>query len=258
MSNEEGVRLSVALIGSTGRMGREVTKAIASHSRLKLGASIDREALASMNQSLELIKRCDIMIDFSTAAAQERVGRLISQLSEEEAIPLVTGVTGLSEAHQATLSAYAAIAPVFQASNFSLGVALLKRLALIAAEALGEEYDTEVYELHHRHKLDAPSGTAISLAEAVVEGKKLGGDQKASLSFSHTTPRDPSAVQVSAGRGGGVFGDHSLFFLGEHERIELSHSALNRSVFASGALRAALWCIGRAPGFYHMEDLWER
>ena len=100
--------------------------------------------------------------------------------------------------------------------------------------------------------------TAISLAEAVVEGKRLGGRLKGLTELlSHDATR-PSAVQVSAGRGGGVFGDHSLFFLGEHERIELSHSALNRSVFASVALRAALWCIGRAPGFYHMEDLWER
>ena len=248
----------VALIGSTGRMGREVIAALDLHPHLTLGIAFGREHLESTSLAISLLENCDVIIDFSVVGAQTQLMKALEQLNGKAAIPLVTGVTGLSKEHQAKLNQYSRQAPVFQASNFSFGVALLKQLSKIAARALGEDFDAEIYELHHRHKMDAPSGTAISLAKAVVEGKRLAGDERASFSQVASTPRDQSIVQVSAGRGGGVFGDHSLLFLGEHERIELSHSALNRSVFASGALRAALWCLERGPGHYGMEDLWER
>jgi 4-hydroxy-tetrahydrodipicolinate reductase len=191
-------------------------------------------------------------------------------LSLDTAIPLVTGVTGLGELSESWLAEYARRAPTFWAANFSVGVALLRRLSALAASSLGAGFDAELYELHHRHKLDAPSGTARVLAEAVCEGKRSAGEVDAHVSLTPTTPRDASAVQVSAGRGGGVFGDHTVLFLGESEQIELKHRALNRQVFASGALRAGTWLLGlsqaqevgaspkeRAVGrVYGMDDLW--
>lgn len=258
MRERELSPIRVALIGSTGRMGREVISALDSHPKLILGAALDRATIAEKSTAIALISSCDLIIDFSTASAQDLVTEILGGLNSEAMIPIVTGVTGLSLEQQAALKAYSNRAPVFQASNFSFGVALLKHLATLAARMLGEDFDAEIFELHHRNKLDAPSGTAISLAEAVVAGKRASGAERASYTLSASSPRDHSQVQISAGRGGGVYGDHSLFFLGEHERVELKHAALNRSVFAFGALRAAMWSLEQPPGYYQMEDLWER
>ena len=248
--------IQVAVLGSTGRMGREVTKALEAHPFLSLGAALDRSDLQNLLVAQKKVERCDLFIDFTTMSAQERVMQLLYGQSDT-ARPLITGVTGLKESAQNELLRYANLAPVFQASNFSIGVALLNRLAALAAESLGDHFDAEIFELHHRHKLDAPSGTALSLAEAVVRGKQLAGDQRAIVKTEATTPRNSSEVHLSAGRGGGVFGDHSLFFLGEHERLELKHAAIDRAVFASGALRAAEWCLERPPGHYQMDHLWD-
>jgi 4-hydroxy-tetrahydrodipicolinate reductase len=236
-------------------MGQEVISALNNHGELTLGVAVQREMLLSPQRLADELAKCDVIIDFTTAQAQPLISSALSQI--EIALPFITGVTGIGEPESSWLAHYAQRAPVFWAANFSVGVALLKRLSVLAAQALGASFDAEIYELHHRHKLDAPSGTARVLAEAICEGRRLGGTDEPRVSYTPTSPRNSDVVQVSAGRGGGVFGDHSVFFLGDSERVELKHSALNRQVFASGALRAAEWCLHRAPGLYSMDHLWE-
>ena len=252
---DQAQKKSVALLGASGRMGREIITLLAEHPRLRLGAHVGREALESPQRLSDVLNHCDLMIDFTTAHAQSSISAAL--LPTSLAIPLITGVTGIVDPHSSWLAEYAQRAPVFWAANFSIGVALLKRLSILAAQALGDSFDAEIYELHHRYKLDAPSGTAQVLAEAVCQGKRMGGALDPQIAYAPTTPRHADTVQVSAGRGGGVFGDHSVFFLGDSERLELKHSALNRQVFAAGALRAAEWCVHREPGLYSMDHLWE-
>lgn len=253
-ATSQDLTVSVGVLGASGRMGREVISALQDHRSLDLGVAIQRADLVDEDRFRGQVSGRDLIIDFTTAEAQPIVSERLLGLQEPP--PLVTGVTGLGPLKSTWLNEYAERAPVFWAANFSVGVALMKRLSELAAYALGDDFDAEIYEQHHRGKLDAPSGTARVLAEAICEGKRRGGEQGAYVSLTHTAPRDPKAVQVSAGRGGGVFGDHIAFFLGASEQIEIKHRALTRQVFASGALRAATWIQGRPAGLYGMDDLW--
>ena len=255
MNDQNVQKRSIALLGASGRMGHEVTAILNDHPRLSLGATVGREALSSPQHLIDALDGCDVLIDFTTAEAQKAISAAL--LPTHVTVPLITGVTGMGEIERSWLVEYAQRAPVFWAANFSIGIALLNKLSTLAAQALGNSFDAEIYELHHRHKIDAPSGTARVLAESVSEGKRRGGTLHPQIAYAPVTPRDSSVVHVCAGRGGGVFGDHSVYFLGDNERIELKHSALNRQVFASGALRAAEWCLSREPGLYSMDHLWE-
>ena len=168
---------------------------------------------------------------------------------------LVSGTTGLDPEAHAALSAAAMTVPVLWAANFSLGVALLAALSRMAAAAV-PDWDCEIIEMHHRRKQDAPSGTALRLGEAVAAGR---GQVLAEVArhgrAGSEAPRIEGEIGFHAVRGGDVIGDHKLVFAGEAECIELSHQALSREVFARGALRAAAWLSGRAPGRYHIEDV---
>jgi 4-hydroxy-tetrahydrodipicolinate reductase len=171
-------------------------------------------------------------------------------------VPLVVGTTGFSRAQQAELAQLAGRIPVVSAPNMSIGVNLLFRLAARAAEVLGESFDVEIVEAHHRHKKDAPSGTALRLAESVAHA--LGRDLSKELVTGRsglTGERERSNIAVHAVRGGDVVGDHTVFFLGDGERVELTHKASSRGNFARGALRAASWVVGRGPGLYDMADV---
>ena len=201
------------------------------------------------------LARCNAMIDFTNANAQQRIYEILDHIASP--LPMVTGVTGLDSNLQMKINRYAQKSPVLQAANFSIGISLLKHLCSMSAQVLGEDFDTEIFELHHKHKLDAPSGTARLLAKAVMEGKQKNTTTAVNTGTTLSTPRDSHYVHISAGRGGGVFGDHSVFFLGTHERVELKHSALNRSVFAAGALKATQWCLKQSPGLYKMDHIWE-
>jgi 4-hydroxy-tetrahydrodipicolinate reductase len=245
----------VALFGYTGRMGKEVISELSNSSQLTIGALIGRDELKHPNAVLERLSQCDAIIDFTNTSAQNQIYQVLTLI--DTPIPMITGVTGLNDECQAQVETYATRAPVLQSANFSIGISLLKRLSVLAAQALGEDFDAEIFELHHRHKLDAPSGTATLLAEAVMEGKQQNTQKNVRMGISLPYPRDPHYVHLSAARGGGVFGDHSVFFLGDHERLELKHAALNRSVFAAGALKATQWCLKQPPGLYQMDHLWE-
>jgi 4-hydroxy-tetrahydrodipicolinate reductase len=171
-------------------------------------------------------------------------------------IPLVIGTTGHDDAGRAELARLAATIPVVLAPNMSLGVNLLFRLAELAARALGSGYDAEIVEAHHRHKVDAPSGTALGLGHAVARGRGTTLEQVAVYGRSGSSgPRPEGAIGFAVVRGGDIVGDHRLVFAGPGERVELAHHAEDRSAFARGALVAARWVTGRPPGLYSMQDV---
>ena len=240
----------VALLGASGRLGREVSSLLSrdeearahgeteAHPSLQLACALGRRDDLHDPKVRSALETCDVLIDVSLPSATDGLLKALSALKRP--LPIVSGVTGLSEAQRHALIKYSERAPVFYARNFSLGVALLTHLTALSARVLGGAFDTEVFELHHRQKIDAPSGTARQLAEAAAT--ELRGETSDQPT---TTPRDPQLVHMSAGRGGQVVGEHTVFFLGEAERLELTHRASNRALFAHGALRATSWLLSQ-------------
>ena len=194
----------------------------------------------------------DVLIDFSAPAAlPQSLDRAISG-----GIPILVGTTGLDESAQGLIDEAARHVAVLQAANTSLGVALLSDLVERAARVLGEEWDIEILEAHHRHKADAPSGTALHLGQAAGRGRGAKLTEERGRDGTGLA-RQKGAVGYSAIRGGTVAGDHDVMFLGDGERIILSHRAESRAIFARGALVAARFLLGRPPGLYSMRDVIE-
>ena len=194
-----------------------------------------------------LADRSDALVDFSAPAALE--SNLHAAVGA--GIPILVGTTGLEERHHAAIDSAALAIPVLQTGNTSLGVTLLAHLVREAAARLGPEWDVEVLEMHHRMKVDAPSGTALLLGEAAAEGR--GVDFHAANTparYGHTGARQRGTIGFASLRGGTVAGEHSVILAGEHERLTLAHSAEDRMIFAHGAVRGAAWLIGQAPGRY--------
>jgi 4-hydroxy-tetrahydrodipicolinate reductase len=237
--------LRLGLFGATGRMGQGVVASLPDHPGLELVAQVGRAGGDPFDD-------CDVVLDFAVAAATDD---LLARLEGTRAA-LVTGVTGRDAAAEAALDARAAIAPVFAAANFSLGVAVLRALVRQACAAVGPGWDAEVFELHHRHKADAPSGTALALAAEAAAGAGLPWPEaRAAVRDGLTGPRGDAEIGLAALRAGGVVGEHTVFLVGPSERLELTHRAADRRVFCHGALRAAAWVAGRPPGRYGMDDL---
>jgi 4-hydroxy-tetrahydrodipicolinate reductase len=191
----------------------------------------------------------DVAIDFSAAPAVERLCRAVKRAK----VALVSGTTAIDEAGQAALADAASVVPVLWSPNMSLGVELLARLSRMAAVAFGDDYDIEIVETHHQKKADAPSGTALRLAESVREARP-------DLSAKHgrqgiVGARKRNELGILSLRGGDIIGDHSVHFFGPGERLELTHRATDRDLFARGALRAARWLVGKKPGRYALGDL---
>lgn len=236
----------IGIIGSEGRMGHALARAIAAAGH-ELAGGIDRGGDVA-----PLADGSDVLVDFSAPAALE--GNLHAAVGA--GIPILVGTTGLGDQHQAMLDHAAGAVPVLQTGNTSLGVTLLAHLVREAAGRLGPDWDIEIVEMHHRMKVDAPSGTALLLGQAAAEGR---GIELANHSErgrdGHTGARAPGAIGFAALRGGTVAGDHSVILAGEHERITLSHLAEDRMIFAHGAVRGALWLIGQAPGRYSMAQV---
>jgi 4-hydroxy-tetrahydrodipicolinate reductase len=237
---------AIGIYGSAGRMGRAITDAIDA-----IGGSLAGGVDAGDNP-LPLAQRSDVLLDFSTPTA------LQAHLDAARAArrPMVIGTTGLSRAQQAAIDAAAEEIAVLQTGNTSLGITLLAKLVGDAAARLGPDWDIEIVEMHHRHKVDAPSGTAILLGEmaASARGTTLGEvrvDGRAGL----TGARSDGTIGLSSIRGGSVVGDHTVIFSTEGERIELTHRADDRSIFARGAVKAALWLAGQPAGRYRMGDV---
>ncbi len=236
--------ISLGIFGANGRMGRCIQALLPQFADFQLRAGIDHQSA-----SLDAFKDCDVVIDFSLASATED---LLAHLEQSKAA-LVTGVTGRTEAQTEAICALARQRPVFISSNFSLGIAVLADLSRRAACML-EDFDIEIAELHHKRKADAPSGTALQLAQAITAVAK---DREilSSPRWGAGHPRQPQEIGVAALRGGDVTGEHTVYFLGEGERIELTHRATDRGIFAQGALRAARWVKTQSPGVYGMNDL---
>jgi 4-hydroxy-tetrahydrodipicolinate reductase len=200
------------------------------------------------------MRDADVVIDFSSP---ELLRRLLEMHGDAlGGVGLVVGTTGLMPEEQALLTRQAQRSPVLQAANFSVGVNLLLALAERAAAVLGDDYDVEIVEAHHRRKVDAPSGTALALGDSVASGRGVWlGDVRVDGRGGRPGERPRGEVAFHAVRGGDIVGEHSVMFIGERERIELGHVAQDRALFAEGALRAARWLAGREPGAYSMRDV---
>ncbi|MGI4748622.1 MAG: 4-hydroxy-tetrahydrodipicolinate reductase [Janthinobacterium lividum] len=200
-----------------------------------------------------LAAQSDVVIDFTHA---DTVVHHADALSSS-GTGWILGTTGLSHEAQASVDRAARFIPIVQAANFSSGVALLLDLARRMAQALpAETYDAEILEMHHRQKVDAPSGTALALGKTVAEVRGVSlDDVRESGRDGHTGLRGPGAIGFAALRGGQIVGEHTLMFTSGSEQIALTHRAFDRRVFAAGAVRAALWADGRSPGLYGMEDV---
>jgi 4-hydroxy-tetrahydrodipicolinate reductase len=216
------------------------------------GQNVEVAALTDQGDSLEpAIASVDAVVDFSSHHAT----RGLLEAAVRHAKPVIIGTTGHTPEAKAELLKLAAKVPCVWAGNFSVGVNLLFALTRRASRTLGEDYDTEVVEMHHRLKKDAPSGTAVRLLEIILEERKL---ERSALRHGReglTGERPRGEVGVHALRGGDVIGDHTVMFAGAGERIELVHRASDRAVFAQGALRAARWAVGKNPGVYDMQDV---
>jgi 4-hydroxy-tetrahydrodipicolinate reductase len=238
---------SIGIIGSEGRMGAALATAIEA-AGATLAGGIDKGGDVAT-----LAAKSDLLVDFSAPAALE--ANLAAALGA--GIPIVIGTTGLEAAHHAAIDEAARTIPVLQTGNTSLGVTMLAHLVREAAARLGDEWDIEIVEMHHRMKVDAPSGTALLLGEAAAEGRGIdlaeNSERGRGHEFGgHTGARKRGAIGFASLRGGTVAGDHSVILAGDEERITLSHSAENRMIFARGAVKAAEWLIGREAGRYAM------
>ena len=200
----------------------------------------------------EALANADAVIDFTIPSATTALAALCA----ERGIVHVVGTTGLGADDFAALRTAAENTVVVQSGNMSLGVNLLANLVRQVARALGPEFDVEIVEMHHKHKVDAPSGTALLLGEAAAEGREVALDDKAVRSRDgHTGPRKAGDIGFATLRGGTVVGEHTVVFAGPGERLELRHVAEDRALFATGAVKAALWARGREPGFHTMADV---
>jgi 4-hydroxy-tetrahydrodipicolinate reductase len=247
---------TIGILGANGRMGRAIGSA-ATEAGIALSGGIDQDgAVHGLHADVaSLAGASDVLVDFSAP------GALAAHLAaaRKTKTPIVVGTTGLQPEHHAMIDEAARDIPILQSANTSLGVNLLRHLVREAAAKLGPDWDIEIVEMHHRHKVDAPSGTALLLGASAAEGR---GSTLQDLSrfdrigHGNDRPREEGTIGYASLRGGSVAGDHQVIFATEHERIELGHRADNRSIFARGAVKAALWLAqGRPAGRYSMADV---
>lgn len=236
----------IGIIGCGGRMGQALA-ALLAEGEHQLAGGTDQGGDAAT-----LADRSDVLVDFSSPHALE--ANLHAAIGA--GIPIVVGTTGLCERHHTAIDHAAHAVPVLQTGNTSLGVTLLAHLVREAAARLDPEWDIEIVEMHHRLKVDAPSGTALLLGEAAAaaRGIELVSNSERGRD-GHTGARDAGAIGFASLRGGTVAGDHSVIFAGPEERLTLAHSAESRAIFARGAIRAAEWLIGRERGRYTMAQV---
>jgi 4-hydroxy-tetrahydrodipicolinate reductase len=208
--------------------------------------------IAVTSDPLEIVAASDAVIDFTTPAATVEMAGLAANAR----IVHVIGTTGLGERDDAAIKAAARHATIIKAGNMSLGVNLLTAITQRIAEVLDDEFDIEIVEMHHRQKVDAPSGTALMLGSAAARGRRKNLETSSVRARDgHTGPRRKGDIGFATLRGGNVVGDHTVVFAGDGERIELTHRAWDRSIFARGAVKAALWGRGKGPGLFSMSDV---
>lgn len=255
--------LKIGIIGCLGRMGRVITEAvqeapgavftagseIATHP--EVGKPVGEGVILS-GAAADVFAASDVVIDFTPPGNTAAHAALAATIGTA----YIVGTTGLTDEDHAALSRAGESVAVVQAGNFSLGVNMLLALVRDAASRLGDEWDIEVVEMHHKHKVDAPSGTALMLGEAAAKGRGVAlGDVRTPAREGLTGERAAGTIGFSAIRGGAVIGEHDVIFASGSERLVLSHKAENRRLFADGAVRAALWAAAQKPGRYSMTDV---
>ncbi|MEQ1753354.1 MAG: 4-hydroxy-tetrahydrodipicolinate reductase [Micropepsaceae bacterium] len=262
------IRLVIA--GAAGRMGQTLVREIAKRDDFQIVAGLESDSSAAQGKDLgtlcglpeigariqsdplPIIAKADAIIDFSRPEATIALADLAAQAR----IVHVIGTTGFAEVDEARIKAASRHATIIKSGNMSLGVNLLANLVEVAARALGSSFDIEILEMHHRMKADAPSGTALLLGQAASAGKHSQlADLKLKPHDGITGPRVGNRIGFASLRGGSVVGDHTVFMAGDGERLEFTHRAEDRSIFAKGALSAALWGQGKGPGLFSMRDV---
>lgn len=238
---------AIGIIGSAGRMGRAIMAELEAKG-IPFAGGVDR----GVGALADLIPASDVLIDFSAPGALET--NLAACIAANR--PIVVGTTGLEAGHHRLIDEAARSIPVLQTGNMSLGVNLLAALVEDAARRLGDDWDIEIVEMHHRHKVDAPSGTALLLGEAAARGRGITLAEHSERGRDGITgARARGAIGFASLRGGSVAGDHQVILATDDERIELGHRAENRAIFARGAVKAALWLAGQQQGRYDMKSV---
>lgn len=262
--------MRVAIHGAAGRMGRALIEACTRTEGLKLSAAMERADSSELGRDAGALagladlgvkigstiqtSMFDVLVDFTRP--EPSLAALASCCAARRA--MVIGTTGFSAAQKQQIQAVAREMPIVMAPNFSVGVNLSLKLLDMAARVLGEQSDIEIVEAHHRHKIDAPSGTALAMGETLA--RALGRNLQDCATYGRegtTGERNSKTIGFSSVRGGDVVGDHTVMFLAEGERLEISHKASSRLTFAMGAMRAALWLAGKPAGLYGMQDVLE-
>lgn len=269
--NEQTADMGLAIVGAGGRMGQALIRAIAEIEGVRVAAAIERKnspligrdageitGLGSIgvtitNDPLTAFAKAEAVLDFTRPEATIEYAGYAAQAR----IVHVIGTTGLSAEDEEKIAAAARHATIVKSGNMSLGLNLLAGLVKKAAAALDpKDFDIEVLEMHHKHKVDAPSGTALMLGQAAADGRHVDLDKVSQRGRDGITgTRESGAIGFASLRGGSVIGEHSVIFAGPSERLTLSHSAEDRSVFSRGAIQAALWAKGKKPGLYSMFDV---
>lgn len=262
--------MKIGITGITGRMGRTIASLVLQDAVVELSTALVRKDSGHEGEDLgeflgfeknnakmvsdvnQFLQNCDAVIDFSSPALSLEIAARCADLKKV----LICGTTGFSDAEKQKFASYAKDTVIVWSSNMSLGVNLLMNLAEKVAGILHDDFDIEIVEMHHKNKVDAPSGTALSLGAAVAQGrgidlKKVGNMARA----GKEAKREKGEIGFAALRGGDVIGDHTVIFAGDGERVELTHKASNRDIFAKGAIRAAIWGSAKNPGFYSMRDV---
>jgi 4-hydroxy-tetrahydrodipicolinate reductase len=239
--------IRVAIAGASGRMGKMLIEAVGAADDCRLHASFDKG-----DDVRAALTGADVLIDFTRPEGTLEHLAVCAELG----VKAVVGTTGFDDAGKARLAELGQRIPIVFAPNMSVGVNVVLKLLDLAARAMNEGFDIEIVEAHHRNKVDAPSGTALAMGQTVADA--LGRDLKACAVYGRegvTGVRDPSTIGFATVRGGDIIGDHTVLFAGTGERIEISHKASSRAIYAQGSLRAARFLQGRAPGLYGMNDV---
>lgn len=263
--------MRIVVAGAGGRMGRTLARAVIETSGLTLAGAFEEPGSRFIGHDVgelcgvgkvgipissdiaAVLKNADGVIDFTVPAATREIA---AKAAAQGGLVHVVGTTGLSEDDEAKIKAASQKTTIVKSGNMSLGVNLLAALVKRVAKTLDEEFDIEVLEMHHRNKIDAPSGTALLLGRAAADGRGIDlAKHNVMARQGHTGARRSGDIGFATLRGGSVIGDHSVIFAGPAERIELSHRAEDRGIYARGALKAALWARGKAPGLYDMNDV---
>lgn len=252
----------VLVVGAMGKMGERVRAAVTSEPALRLGALLEAPNSSAIGKTVDglsitadpkaAIAQSDVVIDFSIPSVSIELLELAANAGKASVI----GTTGFSTEQQAKIAALSKKIPIVLAPNFSVAVNVLAHLVRQASALLGTSYDAEIMEIHHSAKRDAPSGTALKLGEAVAEGRKqVLREHAVFVREGEIGARPADAIGIQTLRGGDVAGEHTVYFFGAGERLELTHRASTRDHFARGAVRAAAWLAGKGPGLYRMEDV---